>query len=63
MSDPNIYAIYNADGNLITLRTLFSDGISPFDLDFRMRDGSAQFEEYGFEEFHEQIEKMLVQGR
>lgn len=63
MTDPNLYTIYNSMGKFMSLRTLLNDKITPFDLDFKMKGGNSCFEEYGFEEFVEQIEQMLVQGR
>ena len=37
MSDPNLYAIYKADGVSISLYKLIGDGVNPLDLEFKMR--------------------------
>ena len=63
MSCQNLYTIYNANGNFISLRKLLEDGITPFQMNFKFKNGDTCLEEYGFESFVDMIEPMLTQGR
>ena len=63
MSCQNLYTIYNANGNFMSLRKLLEDGITPFQMNFKFKNGDTCLEEYGFESFVDMIEPMLTQGR